>query len=314
MDLRQLTTFLQVAELGSLSKAAERIRIAQPALSRQMRLLEQELGVALFIRHGRGMVLTPAGERLRIRAGAILRDLDDTRAELTEAAGAVRGRVVVGMPPTVGEVIATRLIERFLTQHPEVTLRVVLAFSGFLLDWLHSGEVDLAVVYGTAPASGVRLSPLLVEPLCYVAPSAEGLAPHHAVPFAEMARARLILPGPQHGLRRLVEAAASERGVTLTVAVEADDLQIQKELVARGRGATVLPLAAVHREVAAGLLGAAPIIDPPLSRKLMLAEPLGRRPSNAASRLAAVLREEVSAMVHAGTWQGQLLGGEKKRA
>lgn len=310
MDLRQISTFLQVAELGSLSKAAERLRIAQPALSRQMRLLEQELGVALFTRHGRGMLLTPPGERLRARAGAILREIDDTRAELTAEAGAVRGRVVVGMPPTVGGVVATRLVERFLDLYPEVTLRVVLAFSGFLLEWLHGGEADLAVVYGTTPPVGVRLSPLLVEPLGFVTRAAAGPAPHHAISFAEAARARLILPGPQHGLRRLVEAAARDAGLSLCVAVEADDLHIQKDLVRRGRGATILPPAAVHAEVAAGALAAAPIVDPPLTRKLMLAEPLGRRPSNAALRCAAVLREEIAAMVAAGLWQGQLLDGK----
>ncbi len=311
MDLRQLTTFLQVAELGSLSKAAERIRIAQPALSRQMRLLEQELGVALFTRHGRGMVLTPPGERLRGRAGAILRDLEDVRAELIEEAGAVRGHVTVGMPPTVSGVIATRLIERFLTQHPDVTLRIVPAFSGYLLDWLHGGEVDLAVVYGAAPPAGVRLTPMLIETLCFVAPAASAPAPHHAIRFAEVARARLILPGPQHGLRRLVEEAARAQGLALAVAVEVDDLQVLKDLALRGLGATVLPLAAVHEEVGSGRLAAAPIVDPPLVRKLMLAEPLGRRPSNAARRFAAVLREEVAAMVRAGTWQGQLLGDDR---
>jgi LysR family transcriptional regulator, nitrogen assimilation regulatory protein len=128
MDLRQLTTFTQVADLGSLSKAAERLRIAQPALSRQIRLLEEELKVALFTRHGRGMELTSAGEMLRARASSILRQVEETRADLMQEAGAVRGRVVFGMPPTVGDVLATRLIERFLGLYPEVTLRAVTAY------------------------------------------------------------------------------------------------------------------------------------------------------------------------------------------
>jgi DNA-binding transcriptional LysR family regulator len=314
MDLRQLNTFLQVAELGSLSRAADRLRIAQPALSRQIRLLEEELRVPLFTRHGRGMVPTPAGEALRARAAAILREVEETRAELMQEAGAVRGRVVFGLPPTVGAVVATRLVERVLTAHPEVTLRVVQAFSGYLLDWLQGGEVDIAVVYSGARAAGVRATPLLVETLCCVAPPAAGLPAHHALSFAEVARQRLILPGPQHGLRLLVEAEAERRAIRLDVAVEADDLPVLKGLVLRGLGTTILPRAAVHEEVAAGRLCAAPIIDPHLSRKLVVAEPLGRQPSNAVRRFAALLRDEVEEMVRSGVWDGQLLGPDSRPA
>ena len=307
MDLRQLNTFLQVAELGSLGKAAGRLRIAQPALSRQIRLLEDELKIALFTRHGRGMVLTGAGEMLRARAGSILRQVDETRADLIHEAGAVRGRVVFGLPPTVGGVLATRLIERVLTAYPEVTLRVVQAFSGYLLEWLHGGEIDIAVVYGGPATAGIRLSPLLIERLHVVAASDGSGASSGPVPFDAVAERRLILPGPQHGLRRLIEDAARERGVSLNVAVEADDLQVLKDLALKGLGATVLPLGTVHGDVAAGRLHAAPITAPDLSRKLVIAQALARPVSNALRRFDAVLCEEVTEMVHSGIWDGQLL-------
>jgi DNA-binding transcriptional LysR family regulator len=314
MDLRQLNTFLQVAELGSLSRAADRLRIAQPALSRQIRLLEEELKVPLFTRHGRGMELTGPGEALRARAAAILRQVEETRAELIEEAGAVRGRVVFGLPPTVGAVVATRLVERFHATYPEVRLRVVQAFSGYLLDWLQGGEVDVAVVYAGATASGVRTSPLLVETLVLVTEPGRDLPLHHAIPFAEVAKERLILPGPQHGLRRLIEAEAGRLGLALDVAVEADDLAMLKALAGKGLGATILPQAAVHEEVAEGRLRAAPIIDPHLSRKLVVAEPLGRHPTNAVRRFAGLLREEVAGMVRSGLWDGQLLGSDRSAA
>ncbi len=314
MDLRQLTTFLQVAELGSLSRAADRLRIAQPALSRQIRLLEAELKVPLFTRHGRGMVPTSAGEALRARAAAILRQVEEARSELQQEAGAVRGRVVFGLTPTVGAVLATPLIERVLTAYPEVTLRVVQAFSGYLLDWLQGGEVDIAVVYGGPPVTGVRTSPLLVETMAFVTPPDGGVPAHTAVPFARAAAARLVLPGPQHGLRRLVEEEARRAGLTLDIAVEADDFGLLKELVQRRLGATVLPLAAVHADVAAGRLAAAPIIDPHLARKLVVAEPLGRRPSNAIRRFGELLRAEVAALVRSGAWQGQLLASDRSPA
>ncbi|TCZ57282.1 LysR family transcriptional regulator [Roseicella aquatilis] len=318
MDLRQLATFLQVAELGSLGKASDRLRIAQPALSRQVRLLEEELRVALFARHGRGMALTAAGERLRLRAAAILRQVEETRADLMQEAGAVRGRVVFGLPPTVGAVLTARLTERFLATYPEVTLRVVQAFSGYLIDWLQGGEIDIAVVYGGAPGAkgetGVRQAPLLNETLHFVTPAGTGLSPHQAITFAEVAEERLLLPGPQHGLRRLVEAEARPRGLALRIAVEADDLPVLKELAMRRLGCTILPLAAVREEVAAGRLCAAPIIDPPLSRRLVVAEPLGRQASNAVAAFGRALREEVAEMVRSGLWNGQLLAGDRNRA
>lgn len=307
MDLRQLHTFLQVAELGSLSKASDRLRIAQPALSRQIRQLEEELRVPLFTRHGRGMVPTHAGEMLRSRASGILRQVEAARADLVLEAGAVRGHVVFGMPPTVGDVLAIRLIERFLGLHPEVTLRVVTAYSGYLLEWLHSGEVDIAVVYSTERAANVRISPLLVENLYLVGAEEPAEEAGHPVPFAEVAARRLVLPGPQHGLRVLVEEEARRRDLALNVVVEADSLQVQKGLVMRRLGSTVLPLASVHAEVTAGLLRASPIVDPRLSRKLVVAHPLGRQASNAARRFGQVLRDEVAEMATSGVWDGQLL-------
>jgi LysR family transcriptional regulator, nitrogen assimilation regulatory protein len=314
MDLRQLNTFLQVAELGSLSKAADRLRIAQPALSRQIRLLEDELKLTLFTRHGRGMVLTLAGEMLQSRAGSILRQVEETRCDLMQEAGAVRGHVVFGMPPTVGAVLATRLIERFLTAYPDVTLRCVQAFSGYLLEWLQGGEIDIAVVYGREPAAGVRFSPLLIENLCFLVSATAALPEHYAVAFADVLETRLILPGPQHGLRKLIDAEARRLGRSLAVGVEADDLQVLKELVAKGLGSTVLPPSAVHGDVAAGQLCACPVIDPHLSRKLVLAEPLGRQRSNAVRRFGDMLRNEVAEMVRTGTWGGQLLGPNRNPA
>jgi DNA-binding transcriptional LysR family regulator len=307
MDLRQLTTFLQVAELGSLSRASDRLRIAQPALSRQMRLLEEDIGAKLFNRHGRGMALTAAGELLRHRAAGILRQLEETRTELMAEVGAVRGRVTFGLTPTVGAVLSTRLIERVLMTYPEVTLRVVQGFSGYLIDWLRNGEVDIAVIYGAGASAGVRQSPLLVESLYVVTPAGTNLSPHHALAFAEVTRERLVLPGPSHGLRKLVQAEAEARGLTLRIVVEADDLGVLKELALKGFAWTVLPLAAVHDEVAAGRLCAAPIIEPHLSRRLAIAEPLGRPASVAVARFADLLRDEVTAMVRAGVWNGQLL-------
>jgi DNA-binding transcriptional LysR family regulator len=309
MDLKQLTTFMQVAELGSLSKASDRLRIAQPALSRQIRLLEEDLKVTLFTRHGRGMVPTHAGEMLRERAGGILRQIEETRADLSLEAGAVRGQVILGVPPTVGDVLATRLIERFLQRYPEVRLRVVTAFSGYLLDWLHSSEIDIAVLYGAEQGANIRFTPLLVENLYFVTQGPAPRGQHAAIPFAELSRQTLILPGPQHGLRMLIEKEAGQKGLALTIPVEVDALQVLKGLVIAGIGGTVLPMPAVHQEVAEGRLAAFSVVEPHLSRKLVIARPMGRKASLAVQRFQELLQREVAAMVEEGVWEGKLLGG-----
>ncbi|WP_176559935.1 LysR family transcriptional regulator [Teichococcus rhizosphaerae] len=311
MDLKHLTTFMQVAELGSLSKASDRLRIVQPALSRQIRLLEEELKVPLFTRHGRGMVLTHAGELLRERAAGILRQIEETRADLSLEAGAVRGQVILGVPPTVGDVLATRLIERFLQRYPDVRLRVVTAFSGYLLEWLHHSEIDIAVLYGTEQGANIKFAPLLVENLYFVSMGGTAGGPHDAISFEELSRQKLILPGPQHGLRMLVEAEARRRGLELSVPVEADALQVLKGLVAKGLGATLLPMPAVHQDVLEGRLTACSVVDPHLSRKLVIARPIGRKASLAVQKFEDALQEEVAEMVKEGVWEGKLLGGRR---
>lgn len=307
MDLKQLNTFVQVAELGSLSKTAERLRIAQPALSRQVRMLEEELKTQLFSRHGRGMLLTEAGELLLSRATSILRQVEETRADLIEQTEAIRGKVVVGIPPTVGDILAARITARFRSLYPDVSLRIVPAFTEYLLEWLHRGEIDIAVVYAQENPANLMIQPLLMENLFLVASRQDALDTDQAVRFSELAKRTLVLPGPRHSLRILLEQEAQNQGLTLDVPVEADALQTLKDLARRGHAATVLPYASIHEELEEGKLTAASLVEPSLSRKLVVALPLGRQTSNAVNRFSQELYREVTRMVDEGVWNGQLL-------
>lgn len=310
MDLRQLRTFMAVAEQGSLSKAADQLRVAQPALGRQVKQLEDELGIALFTRHGRGMVPTPAGRILIERAAAILRLVDETRAEVSAERDAVKGHVSLGLPPTVGEVLAAPLVERFLKQYPCVTVRIVPAFSGYLIDMLQRGELDLAITYETGGAYQIKAEPLILETLFLVGPKGSKLSLRRPVPFAALASKPLVLPGPRQGLRSLIEVTAQRAGVTLAVSVEAESLQTLKDLVRRGLGHTVLPVASVHAELRDRTLCAAPIADPVLARKLTLSRSLVRPTSNAVRCFADTLKSQMAAMVRDGIWRGELLRDE----
>ena len=270
MDVSQLRTLIHVAELGSLSKAADRLHIAQPALSRQIRLLEDELGARLFARHGRGMIPTEAGQDVLRHALRIMAELEEIRAVVADENAPLRGHVSIGMPPTASDILSEPLVAAFREAHPEATLRIVSAYSGYLLDWLHRGEIDAAILYDPKSARTLRIRPLLEETLFLIGPSDAGLSSRVSVDFAELEHKRLLLPSRGHGLRMIVERCAEERGVVLNIKIEADSYSTLKGLVRSGHGMTVLPLAPIHEELREGRLCAAPLVNPVPMRRLIM--------------------------------------------
>ena len=309
MDLSQFRTLIQVAELGSLSKAADRLRIAQPALSRQIKLLEEELGARLFDRHGRGMVLTDAGREVRERVARIMSEVDEMRASVPETNAVLTGRVAVGLPPTVAEIVSVPLVAAFRRDHPRVELRFICAFTGYLLDWLQRGEIDVAVLYDPAATRSLRSRPLLIENLLLVAPSEQGLSLARAVPFARLEAETLLLPSGRHGLRTIVERCAADAGIALKVGIESDSLHTLKDLVRHGYGRTILPLAPIHGSVLAGSLSAAPLVEPTPSRRLVLSFSRDRPVLRAARFAAEAITEIVTDLVRRDVWAGHLVDG-----
>lgn len=144
MEIAQLKTLIHVAELGSLSKAADRLQVAQPALSRQIRLLEKELGMFLFERHGRGMVITDIGREVLERAVRIMAQMDEIREMTASGHSSYRGTVMIGTTPTVSEIVSVPLVRKITESHPELRIRLLSAFTGHLLDWVERGELDVA--------------------------------------------------------------------------------------------------------------------------------------------------------------------------
>ncbi len=301
MDLKQLRTFREVADSGSLSRAADRLHLAQPALSRQIRLLEAEIGLPLFARHGRGMQLTEAGTALLERIDGPVRQLERAVEEVRGLAGAVAGQVALGMMPTIATVLAGPLARRVALEHPALSLRIVEGYTGHLVEWVQRGVTDATLLYGPAPALHLRVTPLLIEEMVLVGAAGSGIGPE-PVPFASLAGRRLVMPSRQHGLRRIVEAAAGRARIALNVAFEADSFGVLKDLVVSGIGEAVLPRSAIREEEAAGRLRSAPLVRPVPRRQVVLALPTDRAPSRATSLVLALLAEEVAAREAAGDW------------
>ncbi len=305
MNLTRLKTFVRVAELGSLSKAADRLRIAQPALSRQMKLLQAEMGIRLFERHRRGMQLTAAGEELMGRVAGLIRELEKACDDARSSAGAISGHVVFGVVPTVSYVLAGRLARRVAMEYPRLSLQIVEGYSGHQLDWLHRGEVDAAIMYGTRMKFHMPVEELLLEDLSLVGPPESDIDPGRPVRVADFARLPLVLPSRLHGLRSVVEAAALKAKAKLTVRFEADSFRVLINLVEEGLGYTALPLSAISREVEQGRLKHAPLTHPKATRQLVLSTPAAQM-SRAARAVVKLVRAEIAALVRSGEWRARL--------
>lgn len=302
MDIKQLNALLVVADVGSVTRAAEILHIVQPAVSRQLRLLEEDMGVPLFDRGRHGMALTEQGQILVDYARRAMQELDRARAEIQPNPGAARGTVSVGLLPSTSDLLASALVSTVALTHPGIRLRLLTGFAGHLQDWLESGDVDLTLLYDPKPSATMLVKPLLQERLWLVGPVAAGLRADVPVALADFGGQPMILPGAPHGMRSLVEQACSTRGIKLSIVAETNSMNVQRSLVLGGHGFTILPSISVADDVAAGLLSAAPLAGPGLQRKIVLALPASRRVTTAARYVATALENEMKAAVSRGDW------------
>jgi LysR family transcriptional regulator, nitrogen assimilation regulatory protein len=307
MDLKQLRTFRAVAELGSLSKAADRLRAAQPALSRHIKLLEHELRVELFIRNGRGMLLTSAGQMLLDRTTGLVHQIEQVRDDIQSVSGRPSGRVILGLVPTVSAVLSGRLGRLIITDLPNVSLRIVESYGGHLVEWLHRGEMDLAITYGPAIDLHLSVHSIGQEDLAVVGPPGSGLNKKKQVELRWLVRQRLILPSISHGLRALLEKAAARKKLTLNAVIEADSYRAQISLMEEGLGYTLLPASAIRAELAARRLEMATLVNPTVSRELILASPIARPPSIATSTISKLIISEIEKLSKEGLWKIKMM-------
>ncbi len=307
MDYRDLRYFSCVAELRSFTQAATILRTAQPALSRCLKQLEEELGVQLLNRHGRGVTLTEAGEVLYKHAQQLLRGMRQAETEVMACAGKPAGHLTLAMPPAAGQVLGPPLVERYRALYPAVSLHLLEGFSGYIHEWLTSGRVDVAILHNPTPSRLIHIQHLLVEQMFVIVAGPRAPMPSvgpESYTVADLAELSLILPSRPHSLRILVEQAAAEAGFPLRLALEVDGLPLIKAMVERGLGATVLTYAGATNEIASGLLRAVPIHDPGIHWRLDIASRFDRQKSSALQELIRLIGEEVQTLVAREIWQG----------
>jgi LysR family nitrogen assimilation transcriptional regulator len=273
MDLKQLEYFRHVAELGSFTRAASFLSVVQPALSRQVRQLEVELGQSLFDRNGRGVVLTRAGTRLLEHTRGILMQVGRARQELEEQKNGDSGHFVLGLPPSLGRSVTVPLVQAFGRQLPNASLATVEGLSAYMLEWLQVGRVDCALVYNAPESPSLDIQPLLDDQLFLIAPRAVNAVrkARKSITLAELADYPLIIPSRPHSIRMSVENALAAVDRKIRVAHEIECIPAVIDLVRQGHGFGVLPLNAVRSTPWSDEVLVKPILAPTLKTSLSLA-------------------------------------------
>jgi len=313
MDVRQLRYFVKIAECGSFSRAAVELNVAQPALSQHVANVEAELGVKLLSRSTKGVSLTECGETLLGHAEAILRQMDNAARAVRNQADDPSGTVSVGLPSSVSLVMAVPLLMEVERRFPSIHLQIIENHSGYLLEWVKAGRVDLAVVFDAEDTPSLHLRPVMSEDLYFVRPKEAGRIYPEVIAFKELSRYPLVLTGTAHGLRKLVERGSAQTGTDLTIKTELDALSAIKDVVASGFGYSILPWPAVRRECEAGLLQAQRVVDPAIRRKVQLATS-GDWPAMLASvRVSKLIRELMTDLVEKDHWRATLHEGSQAK-
>lgn len=271
MNYALLKLFVDVAELGSLTKVALAHGTTQPHVSRQISDLERECGGRLFQRTGRGVVLTELGQRIEPKVRTWLGETDQLVSDIKSTAGTPIGTVRIGIMPSSAHPLMSTLYYRLQEKYPHVKLLVREGQGAQLDNWLESGGVDLAILYrhNPQPANG---DIYLIETMTYLVGAAgDALTSQASVPFSALNDLPLVLFCRPNSWRDRLDELAAAHQVKLNVAAEADSLSLQTEIVVHGGVYALLGPYAVAAELRAGRIQAAPIIDPEVRRYIALA-------------------------------------------
>lgn len=307
MNLRKWVYFLKVAEFGSLSRVAEKLEISQPALSRQIAALEQEIGAPLFHRTGRGLTLTPAGEVFRTRAETILDEIARVPEEVMHAANTPSGRLAFGAPPFMGRVLTGELVANYVETYPHVRLRVRGAHSFQLREAIFFRDIDIGILAAPLTEPDLHTEPLLKERLYLVGPNDSGLRVDQPIPIHQVADCPLILTPRPDGLRTLIEGEFARIGRRAKVAVETEYAPMD-DLIRRKVGYAIMPFCGMVNSPLTQFAWA-PIED--LWVTWLIATLDNTERTLAARHFIEMLQAAARDNIHRGRWEAQYLGSGK---
>lgn len=302
MNRRLLKYFQAIAEYGSFSGAAARIGVAQPALSRHIKGLEEELGTPLLLRSAKGVRPTEAGEALLEWANRIEHSFEQAVEEVQSVGRVPRGVVRLGLPGTISNILSAPLIAASHHRFPGIRIVIAEAMSGYVEEWMLDGRVDIALLYEMTRHEGVSWYKLLEEELVVIHSPSAGF-PDKPV-LRDLMSVPLILTSRVHGLRRTINTVFSESGVEIDPAFEVDSYPSIIQLVSENLGHSILPRHAVRREAEDGMILIKRLADAPMTRTVYMANMTGRPLGRAGEEVRGLILSQVASTISSGRWAG----------
>ena len=306
MKFRQIQYFIAVAEAQSLTKATERLHIAQPALSQNIKALETDLGAALFTRSRLGVTLTDAGSEFLSHAYEIMRQIERARASVQGLPEDVRGSVKIAAPASVCNVLAVPVQKAVAEQYPGVELTMEEGLSGTLAAAFKQGLFDVLVDFDVEESDDVRVEPLIKEQLYFIhSPSMQDI-PDRDFDFRNLRDHQIVLPRSRHGLARAVTGYAERMRIKLRPGPRIGSMHTAIKLVRAGLGCGVLPWSAIYDSLDSSIT-AHKIVEPMIYRTVQMVTSVSRPRSSAMLCVMGVIREAVNEAHSNDTWRGELL-------
>lgn len=300
MDIRQLKYFVGVVEAGSFTKAAALLHVAQSALSLHVRQLEEGFGTQLLVRDRTGISVTASGTKLLERARTILREIRLTEMELTNTVASPSGEVTIGIPSGAARVLSGPLLESVRNELPRISLKMIEGMTGPLEEWMAAGRFNLAVLYRTAESVG-RMTALAREEFCLVVPPDEPPF-EDEIPLADLHAFPLAVPMRNNNVRRSVADVVAQHGCVLDVRFEVDSLSTIINMVMEGKAYSILAPSAIQREASQGQVRTVKIIDPVITRSVVLAVNPKDEQSPAVSAVRKLIPNVARTLIESRQW------------
>lgn len=303
--MRKLRYFAGVVEAKSMSRAAAALHVAQPALSKSLKSLEQDLGASLLQRSPQGVIATEAGERLYEHCQILFKQLDRARFDVLRTAQRPSGLVSVGMPHSLMAVLALALLQTATEHLPEVRLELKQEQSHNLAVAVRANKLDLAIAAEPRTQAGLQCQPLLTEELYLIeSRRLDDDSTSEPISFREASKRKFVLPTIGNGLRSYVEGHFRARLLALDVRYETDAIALIPRCVISGLGASILPGGCLQHDPAVGSLRLRTFDEGGCKRRLVICHSEAAQPSPACERVIHWVRRCAASLIEAGGWLG----------
>ena len=292
MRLRQLICFVRVCELGSISRAAGQLNIAQPALGLQIRGLEHEFGVDLMVRSSRGVTPTRAGELVLEHSRVLIQQDRDLRSRLQQLDRQQPAQVKLALTASLVHLIAGSVIEDVRAQLPDIRLEIVEGPSELIADWIQNDRADFGLGFGSFPMRGVESTPVLRERLFYLSAPSQGGGFIRLADLLSLSLP-LALPNEESSIRHIIEAAAKTIDMPVIGTYELASLDANRAIARRGIAGAIVPYGGIADDVGRGDLSARMIVEPKLERTLYIWRRSDRTMSNSENTFIDIVINEL---------------------